>query len=356
MLKLTSPSILLRKNIIMSKPVYAALALLLSSMAASAHAETSPQPAPRIKILSEIAVGGEGSWDYASLDASRRALYVAHNAHLVRIDLNSGQVAAQFADSNGAHIALPLPGAKALLLTQGAANKASFIDADTGQLIASLDTASKPDGAIYDPASARAFVLDNAGAEVDVIDPAAMTITSRISVPGAPEGSATDGGGLVFTHLEDKNKLVVLDAEKLAVKAVYPLEGCESPSGMAYIDGRDMVLSACDNGVARLTDTRTGAAVATLAIGEGPDGAVYDARRELAYIPCRDGTLSVIALNGAPRVIQTLKTIPGARTIALDPDSGRIYLPVADLAPASESGGKPDIIPGSFRILVAGTQ
>lgn len=340
----------------MAKHVHIALTLALCCITASAHAETGAASVTQIKILDEIAIGGDGSWDYASLDSSRHALYVAHNAHLVRIDLNSGQVTAQFANSNGAHIALPLPGAKALLLTQGAANKASFIDADTGQLIASLDTASKPDGAIYDPASTRAFVLDNAGAEVDVIDPAAMTITSRISVPGAPEGSATDGGGLVFTHLEDKNKLVVLDAEKLAVKAVYPLDGCDSPSGMAYIDGRDMVLSACDNGVARLTDTRTGAAVATLAIGEGPDGAVYDARRELAYIPCRDGTLSVITLDGAPRVIQTLKTIPGARTIALDPDSGRIYIPVADLSPAAGADGKPDIIPGSFRILVAGSQ
>lgn len=306
-----------------------------------------------LKVVNTIKIGGTGGWDYDNVDPVLHRLYITHGASIAAVDLTTGTVTQHLTDANGAHIALPLDGGRTLLLTQGKTNTASFIDSLTGADLGDIPTAGKPDGAIFDPATGQVFVLDNEGAEIDVLDPQKRTLTGKITVDGAPESGAADGNGLLYTHLEDKNAIVVIDTKTLTVKATYAMPDCEGPSGLALINDQHLILSACD-GKARVTDALTGAEVALLPTGDRSDGALYDDKVKLGYIPCGDGTLTVISFDGAPHVVDTITTKPGARTAALDPNTGAIYLPTADLGPIDPATNRPAIIPDTFAVLVVG--
>lgn len=306
-----------------------------------------------LHVINTLKVGGSGGWDYAAFDGVTGKLFLSHGNSVASVDTLTGKANPHLADGEGIHIALPLGDGKTVLLTQGRANKATFIDAETGADLGDIPTAAKPDGAIVDPATGRIFVLDNGGAQLDVIDPKTRTSVGKVALTGAPEGFAADGKGLIFTHYEDKNQIAVIDSRALKVKAVYDMKDCEGPTGMAFVPDQRLLLSACDGGVARVTNADTGAEVATLAIGDRPDAAFYDANARLGYVPSADGKLTVIGFDKTPHVVDTIAVKPGARTGALDPETGRIYLPTADFAPA-KPGERPVPLPDTFAVLVVG--
>jgi hypothetical protein len=327
---------------------------LMSAAAVALLVATPCFAAPSLKILDTLKVGGTGHWDYASFDAAHHRLLLSHGDSVASLDTITGAADAKFATATGAHIALPLPDNASFLITNGKANNVTVNDAASGAVKATIATDAGPDGAILDPSTGDVFVMANHGGVVDVVDAAAGVVKAHISVGGAPEGAATDGADHVFTHLEDKNALVAINAKTDKVEATFPLDDCEEPSGLAYVEGANLLLSACHNGIARVTDAATGKEVATLPIGQHPDFAIYDAKRKLGYIPCGDGTLSVIDFSdSSPTVAQVLKTKSGARTAAFDPQTGRLYLPTADFAP-TKAGDKPQVIDDSFEVVVVG--
>jgi len=321
------------------------IALLISAALAAA-----PQ------ITDTIKVGGTGGWDYAAFDATTRKLYIAHGMVISSVDIDAKTANPAFAQANGAHIALPFDNGKSLLITNGKANTVTLNDAATGAVQATVATDAGPDGAIIDGATGHAFVMANHGGMIDVVDLSGKTVLAKIPAGGKPEGAAADNNGRVFTHLEDKNQLVVIDAKTMKITATYDLKGCESPSGLAYVGGaHDWILSACDGKVARVTDIKTGKAVATLPIGDGPDFAIYDADRKVGYVPAGEGKLTVIDFSGAkPAVIATVATQKGARTAALDPKTGDVLLPTADFGAPEPGAKRPSVVPDSFRVLVVG--
>ena len=198
-------------------------------------------------------------------------------------------------------------------------------------------------------------IRDSDGNMVDVIDLHKQTLISKIAVGGNAESGATDEQGLVFTHLEDKNIIVVIDAKAMAVKATYAMDDCKAPSGIAFVTRGRLILSACRNGIARITQADTGVEIATIAIGQHPDFAIYDKKRGIGYIPSGDGKLTVIDFNGPkPVLAAVIATELGARTGALDPDTGNILLPTADFGPPASAGSRPPVIADTFRLLVVG--
>ena len=131
----------------------------------------------------------------------------------------------------------------------------------------------------------------------------------------------------------------------------FALQGCDGPTGIAYAPDVDRPISACANGVA-VVSTPDGHQVARLAIGPRPDGALYDPMCKLAFVPSGgDGTLAVIRMSGKPEVVAQVKTAKGARTAALDPATGRIYLPSAQYA-APIGDARPAMLPGTFAVLI----
>ncbi len=322
--------------------------------AAAAVALASPGDTG-FKVLETIPVGGPGGWDYPSLDARNHILYLSHGNAVASVNLTTKVANAHLADAQGAHVALPVRDGTLLLVTHGKANQVTLNNPATGAVETTIATDPSPDAAIVEPTTGHAFVMANHGTTVDVIDLDKRAIIAKISVGGAPEAAAVDGKGLVFTHLEDKNAIVVLDARSMSVKEHFDIKDCDEPSGIAYVAERHWILSACKNGKARVTAADTGAEIATLPIGERPDFAAVDDNRHLGFIPCGDGTLTVLQLDSKlPFVLGVVHTQYGSRSLALDAQTGTIFLPAADFGPAAIPGERRPIVPGTFRILVLG--
>jgi YVTN family beta-propeller protein len=305
-------------------------------------------------VSDTIKVGGGGGWDYAAFDPATRKLYIAHGMAISAVDVDARTANPALAQADGAHIALPFNDGKSLMITNGRAGTVTLADAATGAVQATITTDAGPDGAIIDGATGHAFVMANHSGVVDVLDLGSKTVIGRINVPGKPEGAAADNNGRVFTHLEDRNQLVIIDAKDMKVTATWDMKDCESPSGLAYVGGaHDWILSACDGKIARVTDIKTGKEVAALAIGDGPDFALYDADRKVGFIPAGEGKLTAIDFSGdRPVVIATISTQRGARTAALDPKTGNVLLPAADFGAPQPGQKRPSVLPDTFRVVV----
>ena len=327
--------------------------LAILGLAAAALPAQAASPTPATYAVTDRIKIGDGGFDYASFDPVHRRLYVSRVGGVLALDVDSKTLTEHLTDAQRTHESLPLDGGRTLLITDSGTNTAHLVDALSGKPLAEIPTGKKPDAAIFDPASGLALTMNGASGDVTLIDPKARQAVGVISVGGALEFAAADGEGKVFVNIEDQNQIAVLDTKARKLVGRYPLKGCDSPSGLAYAPGAGLLISACANNVAKVLRAQTGEDVATLAIGKGPDAVIYDAVRKLAFIPCgRDGVLEVIAVRGPKDVaiIQTVKTQPGARTGAVDPKSGKLYLPTAayTLTPA----GRPAPTPGTFAILV----
>lgn len=325
----------------------------LTSAVLTGEALAADAPAP-LRIVDRIA-GPDGSWDYASFDPVHRRLYVAHNTTVTVIDVDSGKVTPSLVATQKAHSALPLPGGDELLVTNGATNSVTIVNAMTGAIRATIPTGTSPDAALIEPATGLGFVMNGHGGGITLVDLKAGAAVGSIPLEGTLEFGVADGQGRVFVNIEDKGEIAVIDAKARKVIAHWPLADCEEPSGLAYAADAKVLISACANGAAKVVSPATGQVTASLAIGEKPDAAFYDAQRHLAYIPSGgDGTLSVIAVRGPKdvTVIEKAATKLKAKTGAVDPKTGKVYLPSADYDAPSAPGGKPSIRPGSFAVLV----
>jgi DNA-binding beta-propeller fold protein YncE len=328
----------------------ACVPVILVSGTAFADAAVGPSG---LKIVQRIA-GPDGGWDYASFDAARRRVYVAHGMQVVSIDADTGAVTPAFAQGNHLHAVTPVPGTDRIVTTNSGDNTAKILDATTGALIASVPTADDADSALYDPASGEVLIVGGDSGQIDFLDPKAAKVTASIKSGGKLEFLALDGHGKLFVNDEGKHTIVVIDLASKTVKGAYNMPGCVSPTGLAYVTGGRLV-AACANGVAEIVDAASGKIIASPKIGARPDAVIYDEGRKLAYIPSGGaGTLSVIALSGAGdnTVIDTVATQVGARTGAVDPKTGRIYLPSAEYLPPTGPGQRPSVKPGSFKVLV----
>jgi YVTN family beta-propeller protein len=267
------------------------------------------------------------------------------------VDLTSGTVTPRLVASQRGHAALAIPGTGEVISTNGAANTALIFDGQSGQVRATIPTGTKPDAVVFDPATRTLWIMNPGSGDITVVDPTTATVLATVPVGGSLELGAADGQGRIFVNVEDRNDVAVIDTRARKVISRFPLKGCDGPTGLAYAPDRHLILSACANGLAVIS-TPKGRPIASLAIGPRPDGALYDATRHLAFVPSGgDGTLAVIELASAPEVIARVQTAKGARTAALDPSSGRIYLPSAEFAPPV-GNARPQPVAGTFAVVV----
>jgi DNA-binding beta-propeller fold protein YncE len=300
-------------------------------------------------------VGGykaaDGGWDILSVDPIAQRLYIGRREFVTAVDLASGTVTDKLAPAEGGHSALSIPGTSDVLVTNGTANTATIIDGRTGRLRATIPTGKKPDAAIYDSATKTVWVMTPGDGNITVVEPASAKVAGTVEVGGSLEFGATDGHGRLYVNAEDKNDVAVVDMRHHKLIRREPLHGCDGPTGIVYDPATRETISACANGIAVVLSD-TGKPVASLPVGKRPDGAAIDTKRHVVLIPSgADGTLSVIQLSPTPTVVATVQTAKSARTIALDPSTGRAYLPAADLQPPV-GNERPKAVPGTFRILV----
>ncbi|MDR3510243.1 MAG: hypothetical protein P4L73_01280 [Caulobacteraceae bacterium] len=337
-------------NVIATRAL-AGLSAALAVLSAAAGAAAAAPPA--YALVGKIA-GPDGYWDYASYDPASHRIYVSRDYGVMAVDLDTGAAMPKLATGQRVHATVPLPGGKTLLTTNGETNSVAILDAASGAALASLPAGQGPDGAAFDPASGLVFVMNGKSGDATLVDPLARQVVGTIPIGGELEFPASDGQGRVYVNVADKAEVAVLDVKARAVVARYKLAGCEDPSGLAYVPGLKAVISVCDNGVAKVIGA-DGTDLASLAIGKGPDAVIVDAARKLAFVPSGyDGTLAVIDIADRRRlaVLEEVPTGHGAHTGALDPRSGRLYLPTCDYGPPAQPGGKRPHLAGTFGVLV----
>ena len=312
--------------------------------------------------LPEIPIGGEGGWDILTIDDSARRLYLARATKVVVVDLDKNAVVGEVTDTPGVHAFVAIPELQRGFSSNGKESKSSVVDLKTFKTISKIDTGANPDAVVYEPSHGEVYVFNHTGNSVTVIDAKSATVTATIPLGGTPEFAAVDQAtGRVYCNIEDKSEVAVIDSTKHEVIARWPIAPGEEASGIALDAAHHRLFATCHNKMMVMMDTQTGKVVANVPIGAGVDGCAFDDASELAFASCGDGT-TTIAKEETPQkltVVQTLKTERGARTMALDPRTHRIYLPTAQFQPAPSpspgaSPARPTIIPNTLKLLVYG--
>jgi hypothetical protein len=340
----------------------AAIAAAHMALFAAPPVNATP-PAPKLAVLQTWKVGGEGGWDYLTFDPTTKRLFVSRGSRVDVISVDTGTVVGSIPDTQGVHGIALANDLRRGFSSNGRANSITAFDLDSLQIIQQVEIpARNPDAILYDRQSQHVFTFNGASKDVTVLDANNFSLAGRITVPDKPEFAVSDGSGQIFVNIEsDPGRIVVIDSTTLTLKATWPLPGCDSPSGLAIDREHHRLFSVCDGKVMAVTDSQSGKHIASVAIGEHPDAAAYDARRGLVYSSNGEGTLTVIHQDTPDRysVAQTLATQRGARTMALDPVSGNVYLVTATFGPApspteAQPAPRPVPIAGSFVILVVG--
>jgi YVTN family beta-propeller protein len=246
--------------------------------------------------------------------------------------------------------------------SNGKESKSSVVDLTTLKTTSKINTGSNPDAVVYEPRHGEVYIFNHTGNSVTVINCKTTTVSAAIPLRGTPEFAAVDqAAGRVYCNIEDKSEVAVIDVDKHEVVAHWSLAPGEGPSGIALDAPHHRLFSGCHNKMMVMLDTESGKVVGSVPIGAGVDGCAFDDATQLAFASCGDGT-TTIAREEAPdklTVLQTLKTERGARTMALDPQTHRIYLPTAQFQPPPSpspgaSPGRPSVVPNTLKLLVYG--
>jgi YVTN family beta-propeller protein len=314
------------------------------------------------QFTSQIPIGGEGGWDILTIDSPANRLYLSHATKVVVVDLNKNAVVGEVADTPGVHAFVAVPEFQRGFSSNGKEAKSSVVDLTTLKTISKIDTGQSPDAIVYEPRRREVYVFNHTGNSATVIDAKSATVSATIPLGGSPEFAAVDEkAGRIYCNIEDKSEVAVIDSTKHEVVAHWPIAPGEEASGIALDAAHHRLFATCHNKLMVMLDTETGKVVANVPIGTGVDGCAFDDASQLAFASCGDGT-TTIAKEETPQkltVIQTLKTERGARTMALDPKTHRIYLPTAQFQPAPSpspgaSPARPTILPNTLKLLVYG--
>jgi YVTN family beta-propeller protein len=313
-------------------------------------------------FVTGIPIGGEGGWDILTIDSAARRLYLSHATKVVVVDLNTNSVTGEIADTPGVHAFVAVPEVHRGFSSNGKESKSSVVDLKTFKTISKIDTGANPDAVVYEPRHGEVYVFNHTGNSVTVINSKTATVSATIPLGGTPEFAAVDqAAGRVYCNIEDKSEVAVIDADKHEVVARWSLSPGEEPSGIAFDAAHHRLFSTCHNKMMTMLDTQSGKVVGTTAIGTGVDGAAFDDATQLVFASCGEGVTNIVKEETPEklRAVQTLKTERGARTMALDPETHRIYLPTAQFQPPPSpspgvSSARPSVVPNTLKLLVYG--
>ena len=312
-------------------------------------------------LVKTYKLGGEGGWDYLTLDNATRRLFISRATHVIVIDADSGKPVGDIPDTPGVHgIALDTELDRGFV-SNGREGTVTIFDLKTLKVLSKVKAGENPDAILYDPATKRVFTFNGRSHDSTAIDAAKGTVVGTIKLDGKPEFAVSDQKGELFVNLEDKSELLALDPQKLEVKARWPLAPCESPSGLALDRKNRRLFSGCDNKMMAVVNANTGKVITTLPIGEGVDANGFDPETGFAFASCGEGVLTVVKEESPDKftVVENVPTERGARTMALDPKTHQIFLVTAKFGPppaptAEQPHPRPPILPDSFVVLVLG--
>jgi YVTN family beta-propeller protein len=325
------------------------LMFVLGSMIGSAQTNKD-----QYKLIKNVPIEGDGSWDYLNMDPGAGRLYISHGTCVQVLDLKSDKLAGKIDNTLGVHGIALAPEFKRGFISAGRMDTVVVFDLGTLKVTNKIPVGKNPDAIIWDPFSKRVFVFNGRSNDCSVIDAKTGQVVGTIALPGKPEYGVSDGKGKMFVNIEDKSTIVRFDTKTLKIEEEWPLDPGKGPSGLAYDPGSKNLFSACSESQQLVVmSSENGKIIATLPIGKGCDGCAFSPKAKDIFTSNGEGTLTIIHQTGMGKyeVVQTLNTRKSARTITCDPVTGKLYLSSAEV---SMENGKRKIAPGSFVIIVAG--
>ncbi|MGA3209752.1 MAG: YncE family protein [Terriglobales bacterium] len=307
--------------------------------------------APLYKKTNEFPLAGEGGWDYLAWDADGNRLFIAHGTQFLVINTDNGQQLGSV-PANGAHGVAIATASGHGFSTNGRAGTVTAFDLKTLKPIQDIKAGDGPDAIIYDEHSQRVIVMNGHSKDLMVINPESFKVDATIPLGGKLEFAAADKGH-VYVNVEDAGEIAVIDSKTWKATARWKLPDCEEPSGLAIDEKEHHLFSVCGNSKMMVLDTESGKVLATLPTGDGTDAAGFDPELHRAFASNGAGTLTVVQAKGKDfSVAGNVETAKGARTMALDPKTHRVFLVTADFGPKPEGEKRPPIKPGTFRLMV----
>lgn len=306
-------------------------------------------------------LGGDGGWDYLTIDSATRHFYIARGTHVLVIDADSGKPIGDIPDTPGVHGIALAPELGRGFTSNRREGTVTIFDLASLKPIAKVKAGENPDAIIYDPATKRVFTFNGRSQDSTAIEAASGTVVGTIKLDGKPEFAVSDGKGEVFVNIENKSEMVAIDPEKLQVKATWSLApGCESPSGLSMDRQNRRLFAGCENQVMAVVNADNGEMVATLPIGKGVDATRFDPGTRFAFASCgQQGVLTVIHEDSLDKfsVVENVPTQQGARTMELDEKTHKVFSVTAKFGPlgaptADHPHPWPTILPDSFVVLV----
>jgi YVTN family beta-propeller protein len=314
---------------------------------------------PAYHLQKKITVGGEGGWDYLSLDSAARRLYIARFDRVMVMDVDRGTVVGEVPKTAGVHGVALVPERNLGFSSNGADSTVTVFDLKTLKEVARIPVGKRPDAILYDPATRRVFTMNAASKDATAIDVDTNKVVGSVPLGGKPEFCVADEQGHVYVNIEDKSEVVQFDAKELRVLNRWKLAPGAGPSGLAMDRKNRRLFSTCHNQKMIVLDADSGRVIASPSIGRGTDACIFDPDQQIAFSSNGDGTLTLVHEDDPDhfRAVASVPTQAGARTMALDAKTHQIYLVTARQKPPppdAKGPGRRSFEPGSFTVLVVG--
>lgn len=325
--------------------------MLLIAALLTAGAGFAQQTNPAYQLVKKISLNGDGKWDYLKMDGDHERLFVSHFDRVHVLDLKTGKQIGEIDSLSGVHGIALVKTLQKGYITNGLANTVTVFDCNTFKVIRTIKISGvKPDCVIFDKVSDKIYAFCGGSGNASVIDPHTDTEVGTIALGGKPEFAVSDEKGLVFNNLEDKNEVVVIDVKQAKVVRRYPLKTGAAPTGITMDNATGRLFVACEESKNLLVlDAASGKQVAELPIGGKVDAVVFDKDLKLVITSNGEGNATVIHQDGADsyKVVQTLQTHPGMKTLVHRGSSHQLFISGADIKEGA-------IQPGTFGVYVYG--
>jgi DNA-binding beta-propeller fold protein YncE len=340
------------------------LAVLIVAALVAPQSWTQNPTAPQYHLIKKVVLGGEGGWDYFTVDLATHHIFIGRGDYVMVLD-GDGKVIGKLdvGKTNEAHAVALAPDLHRAFTSNGGGSSVTIFDPNALKVISEAKIADRDtDDIQYEPATKRVFTFNGGkGNDTTAIDAVKGVVVGKIPLGGKPETAQADGLGHLYVNIEDKSELSEIDAKTLQVLHTWPLAPCKNPSGQAIDVAHSLLIIGCHNGLMEFWDYANAKVAGTVPIGKGVDANRFDPGTGLAYASCGDGTITV-AHEDAPdkfSVVQTISTMKGARTMALDTANHNVYTVSAEFGPppaptAQDPHPWPTIKPGTFTLMIYG--
>jgi YVTN family beta-propeller protein len=328
------------------------LALILAAatlVAIPAAAQKSFKLAERVKL------GGEGGWDYLVFDNDANRLFITRGTHVMVVDAKTLKATGDIPDLSGVHGVALAPELGRGFITSGGDNMLAIFDLKTLKVLDKVKVGERPDAVLYDASAKRVYTFNAKSQDSTVVDAATGKVVGTVALGGKPETGVTDGKGNVYVNIEDRSEIVRIDTAKLTVAEHYPMAGCDEPSALVIDVAHRRLFAGCGSKIMAVVDPDAGKLVTTVDIGAGVDAGAFNPKSQQIFMSCGEGVLTVIHEDSPNKysVVQSVPTVKGARTMALDASTNTVYSVTAQYDPKPPAPNqRRAVLPGTFELLV----